>query len=74
MTLGTHRIGGEGKSHHLSAHDDLVVGSGSKWLKIVMVVRGEFLTGEKQLAQVTGVSVVETAKKRGLRLIRIFHA
>jgi hypothetical protein len=39
-----------------------------------MNVRGEFLTGEKQLAQVTGVSVVETAKKRAVRLIRILHA
>lgn len=35
---------------------------------------GEFLTGEKQLAQVTGISMAEMEEKAPLRLIRIFHA
>jgi hypothetical protein len=63
-----------GKIPRPQRSDDLRDGSKSKWLKLVMNVRGEFLTGEKQLAQVTGVSVVETAKKRAVRLIRILHA
>jgi hypothetical protein len=33
---------------------------------LTMNVRGEFLTGEKQLAQVTGYSVGQTAQKKAL--------
>jgi hypothetical protein len=45
-----------------------------QFVQFSMTVQGDFLTGGKQLAQLTGISLAETARKRSSRLIRFFHA